>query len=214
LAYHDGFIYALTAGIELGCGPVVFKIAVGGTTWSAPVTIGGGSTGSDGFTVLVNHGVVTFLINDGDGSCGYHEYNSNTGSPTGKGVVVSGFGVCSGVDTSDNDTDGTHVLYFAVGPFRFLINQIHSATLTPSFMLTGPSTTFTPGDSWGAVSGEPVEDISLVHGFAGTPGAADCHDVTTSELAQRYRGMPNAASALGYASVKDLQEGIRAFCGD
>jgi hypothetical protein len=58
-----------------------------------------------------------------------------------------------------------------------------------------------------------VEDISLVHGFVGTPGAANCHGKSVSELAQAFNGMDNAASALGYASVKQLQEAIRTFCG-
>jgi hypothetical protein len=219
LAYHDGYIYAL-AGFGFCCPTLqVFKIAVGGTVWSSPVNLPSacGDTTADGFTLLVNNGVVTFLVNtrfnEPNGSCRYHEYNSTTGAPTGNGFVVSGFGGCSGVDTSDNDTDGTHVLYFAVGPGGpggVLINQIHSATLTPSFTLTGPSTTFTPGDSWGS-----VQDISLVHGhgFVGTPGAPNCHGQSVSALAQTFGGMPNAAAALGYSSVKDLQDAIRAFCG-
>jgi hypothetical protein len=114
LAYHDGYIYALT-GIYTCPSRQVFKVAVGSAAWSAPVTIPGGTINSDGFTVLENNGVLTFLINDGDASCTYKEYNSTTGAATGNGFVVSGFGACTGVDTLDSDTDGTHVLYFSVG---------------------------------------------------------------------------------------------------
>jgi hypothetical protein len=226
LAYHDGYIYALTGYGT--CPPLqVFKRAVAGGPWSAPVTITGAPAVADGFTILVNKkggedeeeddaaSVVTFLINEGDeapGSCTYREFNSTTGAPTGNGFVVSGFRVCGGVDTSDSATKGTHVLYFSVGPV-FIENQIHSATLTPSFTLTGPSTTQTPGDSWGAGGNFTMEDISLVHGFAGTPGSEECYEKSVSNLARTFNGLANAASALGYSSVAALQAGIRAFCG-
>ena len=49
--------------------------------------------------------------------------------------------------------------------------------------------------------------------FAGTPGTPNCHGQSVSELAQRFGGMDNAASALGFSSVQDLQDAIRAFCG-
>jgi len=48
--------------------------------------------------------------------------------------------------------------------------------------------------------------------FAGTPGQADCHDVTISGLAEHFGGIPSAASALGFSSVKALQNSFRAFC--
>jgi hypothetical protein len=78
LAYHDGFIYALTGypgfptcDTSGSTQLQVFKIPVGSTSaWSAPVTInptppgngflGPGNT-ADGFTLLVNNGVVTYL---------------------------------------------------------------------------------------------------------------------------------------------------------
>ncbi len=48
---------------------------------------------------------------------------------------------------------------------------------------------------------------------AGTPGAADCHDVTISGLAHQFGSIPSAASALGFSSVKSLQNSFAAFCG-
>jgi hypothetical protein len=47
---------------------------------------------------------------------------------------------------------------------------------------------------------------------AGTPGQADCHDVTISGLAEQFGSIPSAASALGFSSVKALQDSFRAFC--
>jgi hypothetical protein len=214
VAYHEGYIYALT-GYPFCPSLQVFKMAVGGGPWIGPVTIPdpGGffpGTTADGFTILVNNGVVTFLINNGDESCTYREYDSTSGLPTGNGFFVPGFAICTGVDTSDSDTDGTHVLYFSVFDTSgaAAVNAIHSATLTvtPSFSLS-PGVTVAPADGWSL-----VEDISLVHGFAGTPGAANCHGKTVSDLAHTYGGMANAASALGFASVADLQAAIDAFC--
>ena len=46
------------------------------------------------------------------------------------------------------------------------------------------------------------------------PVAANCHGKSVSELAQTFGKMPNAASALGYWSVQDLQDGMSAFCGN
>jgi hypothetical protein len=216
LAYHDGHLYALT-GYSGNCfGLQVFKIAVGDTVWSAPVTIDGPDTvqSADGFTILVNNGVLTFLINDGDGFCTYREYDSNTGLPTGNNFTVppvAGTPNCTGVDTQDSDT-GSRVLFFSRISFTVGGSALSRATLTttPSWSLSAVDTV-DPGPAWSAIG---VEDISLVHGFDGTPGSANCHGRSVSGLTKTYGGMPNAASALGYATVADLQAGIDAFCGD
>jgi hypothetical protein len=161
---------------------------------------------ADGFTILVNNGVLTFLINDGDTLCTYREYSSTTGIATGNNFTLPDIPgtFCTGVDTADNDSK-THVLFFSR-----VFNKISTTTLTtsPSWSLSIIDTE-PAGSAWSA-----VEDISLVHGFVGTPGAPNCHGKSVSDLAQRYGGMPNAASALGYASVADLQAGIDAFCND
>ena len=47
---------------------------------------------------------------------------------------------------------------------------------------------------------------------AGTPGQEDCHGVTISGLAEQFGSVPAAASALGFSSVKALQNSFRAFC--
>lgn len=46
----------------------------------------------------------------------------------------------------------------------------------------------------------------------GTPGQADCHDITISGLAEQFGSIPAAESALGFSSVKALQNSFRAFC--
>lgn len=47
---------------------------------------------------------------------------------------------------------------------------------------------------------------------AGTPGLANCHGETVSAMANEFGGMNEAASFLGYSSVKALQDAVRGFC--
>jgi hypothetical protein len=47
---------------------------------------------------------------------------------------------------------------------------------------------------------------------AGTPGQPDCHGETISGLAEQFGSIPAAQSALGFSSVKALQNSFRAFC--
>ena len=48
--------------------------------------------------------------------------------------------------------------------------------------------------------------------FAGTPGKPNCFGQSVSALARQYGGLNNAAAALGYPSVRALQEAIMTFC--
>jgi YVTN family beta-propeller protein len=48
--------------------------------------------------------------------------------------------------------------------------------------------------------------------FAGTPGFSNCHGQSVAALATQFGGIDAAAAALGYTSVKALQNAIKAFC--
>jgi YVTN family beta-propeller protein len=48
--------------------------------------------------------------------------------------------------------------------------------------------------------------------FAGRPGKANCYGQSVSALVRQYRGLNAAASALGFASVKALQDAIEDYC--
>jgi hypothetical protein len=50
--------------------------------------------------------------------------------------------------------------------------------------------------------------------FSGTPGKANCHGESVSALAHQFGGLNDAAAALGFSSVADLQDAIRTFCGE
>jgi hypothetical protein len=47
---------------------------------------------------------------------------------------------------------------------------------------------------------------------AGTPGQANCHGESISALAKQFGGLNTAASALGFSSVKALQDSFAGFC--
>jgi len=49
--------------------------------------------------------------------------------------------------------------------------------------------------------------------FAGTPGHSNCHGQSVSALARQFGGLNGAAAALGFPSVKALQNAILTFCG-
>jgi hypothetical protein len=57
-----------------------------------------------------------------------------------------------------------------------------------------------------------LSGVSLVG--AGVPGQGDCHDVTLAGLADQFGSASAAASALGFPSVKALQDAFRTFCGN
>jgi probable HAF family extracellular repeat protein len=50
--------------------------------------------------------------------------------------------------------------------------------------------------------------------FRGTPGKANCHGKSVSALARQYGGLNAAAAALGFPSVRALQNAILTFCGE
>ena len=48
--------------------------------------------------------------------------------------------------------------------------------------------------------------------FAGTPGFSNCHGQSVAALSNQFGGLKAAAAALGFHSVKALQDAIRVFC--
>ena len=82
-----------------------------------------------------------------------------------------------------------------------------SVIMTESDTVTG-TITFSRFDNPFAVVFQPPPK------FAGTPGKVNCHGKSVSALAKQYGGLSHAAAALGYASVKALQDAISAYCAD
>jgi hypothetical protein len=96
LEFSNGNLYALT-GYPNGTLQVWELNPNSGAVIAGPVAIGSpAAAGADGFTVLPGG---NFLINDGDGSCTYREYDSTTGQQTGQSITVPGGSFCTGVET-------------------------------------------------------------------------------------------------------------------
>ena len=58
-----------------------------------------------------------------------------------------------------------------------------------------------------------VSDSGFVPPFAGTPGTPNCRGESIFTLAKTYRGLRDAAAALGYDGVRDLQDAVDRYCG-
>lgn len=141
LKYANGALYALT-GYRVGPLLQVWKLnPANGAVLAGPIGINS-TPSADGFAVLPDG---NFLINAGDSSCNYSEYDSATGAPTVFSFTVPGASKCTGVDT-----DGTD-LYFET--------DFSSFTETD---LTGTLISRT------TVASNNVEDISLVHSSTGS----------------------------------------------
>ena len=150
LTFANGELFALT-GYETDPLIVYGLNLLDGSILDGPITLTGSSNpviplpagpGADGFAVLPNG---NFLVNNGDTSCIYNEYDKTTGQlvPSGTINVPGGPGFCTGVDT-----DGTS-LYFLTD-FENIIQTD----------LSGNMTGFAFFDSG---NDHQVEDISLVH---------------------------------------------------
>jgi hypothetical protein len=118
------------------------------------------------------------------------------------------------------------------GQSAFLLgitNASRTASLTFSFLNPLSTTTPTPlflglhaypGESFQQSAGPPpvyaVRPLSsgvlVPISFNGMPGKANCYGQSVAALARQYSGLNAAAAALGYASVKALQEAIEEFC--
>lgn len=67
----------------------------------------------------------------------------------------------------------------------------------------------------GSVAAAVADNFVFTFGnavFAGIPGKANCHGKSVSALAKKFRGLDEAASVLGFANVKALQDAITKFC--
>jgi hypothetical protein len=86
---------------------------------------------------------------------------------------------------------------------------VRNSDLNPDWLRIGtdiidgsPAPTFNMTFS---LRGETIPEI-------GTPGEANCHGQSVSAVARQFRGISAAASALGFSSVKALQDALKTFC--
>jgi len=133
LDFSGGFLYALT-GYPSDL-LQVFRFNFATQTWSNPIPIGApAQPDSDGFAVLPNG---NFLINNGDTSCTYNQYDPTGLVVSGTTIVVTpippavpGFpaATCTGVDT-----DGTS-LYFLTNFNRIIRTNMAGVFISSAFI--------------------------------------------------------------------------------
>jgi hypothetical protein len=69
-----------------------------------------------------------------------------------------------------------------------------------------------PNPNFAAHTHQPDVRFTKFLMFAGVPGNSNCHGKSVSALAHQFGGISDAAAALGFSSVKALQDAIRTFC--
>ena len=143
LTFANSILYAMT-GYDTQV-PQVFGLNLStGAVLSGPVSVGfPASHDSDGFAVLPNG---NFLVNNGDTSCIYSQYNPSTGAfVAGSTMTVPGnVAQCTGVDT-----DGTSLYFMA--DLNNIVRTDLNGNMNGFAFFDGPD-------------GElPIEDISVVH---------------------------------------------------
>ena len=95
-----------------------------------------------------------------------------------------------------NYTGGPFVPSTAIGP----------VVVTDTFAATNSRIFF------GGAGNVTFDNLLVFTGFAGTPGAKNCHGKSVSALAQLFGGLENAVLALGFLSVDELQDSIKESC--
>jgi Beta-propeller repeat len=126
----------------------------------------------------------------------YSTYLGGSGDDEGFGVAVDA--------TSNNPHDGKTSLK------KVRMHQIGDAFVTGTTISTNFPTT--PGAFQTTLRGNAFVTKIGTLTLAGQPGAPNCHGVSVSSLVKQFGNMNAADSALGFCSVKELQDAIRAFC--
>jgi len=134
---------------------------------------------------------------------------------------VSGAGAVSVIDTATNHVTATitnssfnNLAGLAVSPDGSKVYVANSQSNSVSVIDVATNT---------VVAAVPVGTAPIAFGvfiqpekpppkFAGTPGKANCFGVSVTALVPQYGGLNGAAAALGYPSVRALQQAIMEFC--
>jgi YVTN family beta-propeller protein len=125
------------------------------------------------------------------------------------------------IDTTTNTVsatipDGVEPIGVAVTPDGSRVYVVNGASNSVSVIDTASNTVIgspIPVGSIPEAFGVFIQPPKAAPKFAGIPGHSNCHGQSVSALAKQYGGLNNAAAALGFDSVKALQDAILAFCG-
>jgi hypothetical protein len=193
-------------------------LAVTNSTFSGNSSRLGGGIFNDANASLKN----TILAASSGGNCsgtitdaGYNISDDNTCGFAKTGSANNGDNVNPLLSPAGLANNGGRTQTIALQSGSPAIDSIPVAACTdqsiPPKLITSDQRGFPRPDA-----GELVCDIGAYEfqDFAGQPGAANCHGMTVSALAQEFGSIKAAASALHFPSVRALQNAIRAFCGE
>jgi hypothetical protein len=119
--------------------------------------------------------------------------------------------------------DGTHRVRItwdhATGEFTFAIHRDYTGgPFVPTTIIGPVEVTDEFGDNNSRIffggAGNATFDNLRVLALAGTPGDASCHGESVAGLASQFKGIANAARALAFPNVAELQTVIDDFCGN
>ncbi len=162
------------------------------------------NTATNGVTATIPVGIVPFGV---------------AVSPDGSKVYVTndGSNTVSVIDTTANTVIAT--IPVGVGPAGLAVTQDGSKVYVANFNSNSVSAIDMSTNA--VIATIPVGMAPVAFGifiqppprFAGKPGYSNCHGQSISALARQYHGFNAAAAALGFSSVRALQDAILTFCG-
>jgi uncharacterized repeat protein (TIGR03803 family) len=190
-----GSLYGTTTGGGANGFGTVFKLtppATAGGAWTEAVLYSFGASGIDGAEPVGG------LIADAAGNL----YGTTNG-----GGANSGFGTVFQLapPTAAGDLWTEAVLHNFTGS--------DGAKPPAGLLADAAGNLYGTTQAGGGSNDGTVFQLSLSVTFNGVPGTPNCVGQSISFLAKHYGGIAHAATALGYASVTDLQNAVRAFCG-
>jgi hypothetical protein len=184
-------------------------LTVTGSTFTGNISLhgGAGALSNDGTLTVINS---TFFGNRCAHSCTAGIFNDGFAKT---GSANNGDGVNPLLSASGLANNGGPTQTIAVQLGSPAIDAIPVADCTDQAWPPNPITT----DQRGLLrpdAGEQVCDIGAYEfqDFAGETGQANCFDESVRTLTGQFGSLDAAASALGYSSVRALQNAISAFC--
>jgi uncharacterized membrane protein len=171
------------------------------------------------------------ILPDTSSSLGINDNGQIAGSYYDRGLGIHGFLLQHGLFASIDFSGAAATTASGINNLRQIVGRYNDA---PGVAIGGyilaPDGSFTTietipigindrGDVVGwYVSGDRTHGFLMtpshisIPTFAGAPGTANCHGQSVSVLAREFKGLPAAASALGFPNVQALQQAIRRFC--
>jgi hypothetical protein len=190
--------------------------------FAAGAAAGGGfsvSLSNDGNTAIVGNasGAVVYARST-DGTWSQDATLAGTGAPAVRSAPFEGPAGFSVSLSADGDTAIVGTSVFTRSEVGWTHQELPAGTGAVGDAAQGFSVAL-PADGYTAIVGGPGDNndtgAAWVYSelvFPGTPGKPNCRGQRTSGLSQTHDGLVAASVALGFASVRDLQNAIAGYC--